>query len=426
MLRFQTRRSNIFRLFQFFCITLLLLTGLTGCKPSNSASGNIPNNKPDNKPSSNPFKFIVFGDFNGGDCYRNDRVQRTINMMAKEKDIAFYVSTGDLIDGYVDKHATLCFASDPAETLSEVNACPEGIPNGNVAEMMAPLKNRKPVSGLKASFYPVIGNHDDNWGSNWYPDPCGDGICDFLYPLSPETYINHEHGEICSKDEEASRHSRDFYYSFTYENSYFIILRINNDNWTMLSSCNDHSGYEGCVAYCADPNNSGREKNCWGGIEQYDWLIEELEKAKQYENKFVFTHAVALGSGDGHLPFAGAGHLRKTLEQYGVDVFFNGHNHAYQRSHKVSGGSDRGEGGKKDKNGTVYLTVGSAGGEFNESNPEAWFSAKTYDDWVKYGEQGRKDKMTTYTIITVNNGSIKGDTKSIGVKSGSVDLFKIK
>lgn len=30
------------------------------------------------------FKFIVFGDFNSGDCYRNDRVQRTINMMAKE------------------------------------------------------------------------------------------------------------------------------------------------------------------------------------------------------------------------------------------------------------------------------------------------------------------------------------------------------
>lgn len=30
------------------------------------------------------FKFIVFGDFNSGDCYRNDRVQCTIDMMAKE------------------------------------------------------------------------------------------------------------------------------------------------------------------------------------------------------------------------------------------------------------------------------------------------------------------------------------------------------
>ena len=196
----------------------------------------------------------------------------------------------------------------------------------------------------------------------------------------------------------------------------------------MLSSCNNHSGYKNCVEYCTDPELKGsseRSNNCWGGIEQYDWLLDELKKAQKYENIFVFTHAVALGSGDGHLPFDGAGKLRQVLEKYNVDIFFNGHNHFYQRTKKVSAGDDRGNGGKVNKDGTVYLTVGSAGGEFNSADPNAWFNAKTSDDWVNYGEPHWKDKMTTYTIITVNGKKLLGDTKSIGVK-GIVDHFKIK
>lgn len=197
----------------------------------------------------------------------------------------------------------------------------------------------------------------------------------------------------------------------------------------MLSSCNQHDGYANCVEFCSDPAQAGteaRKKNCWGGIEQYDWLLKELKLAQKYENKFIFTHAVALGSGDGHLPFAGAGKLRHLFEEYNVDVFFNGHNHAYQRTHKVSGGNDNGTGGRLNNNGTVYLTVGSAGGEFNGVYPGHWFTAKTYEDWARYEDPNRSDKMTTYTIISVNGNKVSGDTKSIGVKSGPVDSFTVK
>ena len=117
------------------------------------------------------FSFIVFGDFNGGGCDRNDRVNRIIQKMDGEANIDFFISTGDLIDGYPESNGdiTSCFATDPF-TIN-ASSCGPDIPNGNVKEMLAPLMNRTPQTGLEFSFYPTVGNHDDNWGSNWYPSP---------------------------------------------------------------------------------------------------------------------------------------------------------------------------------------------------------------------------------------------------------------
>ena len=89
------------------------------------------------------------------------------------------------------------------------------------------------------------------------------------------------------------------------------------------------------------------------------------------------------------------------------------------------GGDDRGNGGRVDEHGVIYLTVGSAGAEFDGANPHVWFNAKTAYDWVKYGQPDWKDKMTTYSIITVKGKNVTGNTKSIAIK-GSVDTFKIK
>ncbi len=361
-----------------------------------------------------PFSFVVMGDFNGGGCARNDRVQRAINRVSEIPNIDFFISTGDIVDGYIEgTNQTTCFATDPVIGAG-TTGCSNGVPNGNIKEMLAPIKTRTPKPGLVASYYQTIGNHDDNWGSNWYPDPCGDGICDFLDPNTPEDFIKRPIGDICSKDRDTSTHSREFYFSFPYMNSYFIVLKENNDYYTMLSACNRvPSGYANCEEYCSDPaliENGDRNNSCYN-VGQFDWLRAELEAASQeYQHIFVFAHAVFLTGGDGHGAFSGARQVRALLEQYNVTMAFNGHNHAYHRSHPILGDNI-------DDSGTYYVTVGSSGGAFNGAYPD-YYTAVSHQDWTHYGNN---DAMTTWSRVDVTGSEVRLRTYTLESPSVPVD-----
>jgi len=419
MIKDPVKKYNL-KLLTILCISFAFLTACTGSSDSTANKTSCTTVKPStNTPTSTGnFKFIVFGDFNGGGCDRMSRVSKIVDDMSNAKDIAFYVSTGDIIDGYnQDDGSTTCFASQPSTNSSSKTVCS---PEGNIAQVLSPLKDRCPVDGLETSFYPVIGNHDDNFGSGWYPDPCGDGICDFLAPLTPETYIKQSHGDICSKDVNTTSHSNDFYYSFGYQNSYFIILRINNDTWTLLSSCNANPGYPDCVSYCSDVsllNDTTRNDNCWGDQGQYKWFLSELEKSKAYDNVFVFSHAVSLAGGDGHLPYSGATQIRNIAETAGVDIYFNGHNHAYHRTVRVKGTNP-------DNAGTMYITTGVAGAKTNETT-SSWYSAATVNDWVNSSMSNKEARKASYTVITINGSQITGDTYSPVTQAAPVDTFTL-
>ncbi len=377
---------------------------------------------PAQPPTGEDFSFIVFGDFNGGGCERNDRVNRLVQKIASEEgQAAFYMSTGDLIDGYWSGNQTVCFATDPALIRPDA-ACGPGVPNGNMADILAPLKLRPPMDGLNSSFYFALGNHDDNWGSNWYPDPCGEGICEFLAPQTPADFINHpyEATTICNLEQSQSSYPNDFYYSFTYQGVYFIVLRQNNDYFGMLS-CNGHPGYDNCESYCAAPeqyDNPERNNRCYS-VEQFDWLRAELKKATEENARhiFVFAHAPLITSVQNHPATQGHEQIRALLESYNVDIFFNGHNHAYERTHALRGNSI-------DSNGTVYITTGS-GGALTDSVEGDWFTAYSAADLVPYGAPGFADKMTTYLKVTVNDAGVSGEMHSLGYADNPKDTFTL-
>ncbi len=350
--------------------------------------------------ASADFSFAVFGDMQASQCYTNNYTIRQINAMAQSS-AEFFIQTGDLLAGYTNGS---CFNHN--------GTCTAPGENGNVRERLAPLISKTPPAGLNTAYFQVIGNHDDGWGS-WYPDPCGDGICDLL---NPALYFGgNTPANICTKTNRYGNYSSRFYYSFAYQDSYFIILRQNQDYSGMLSCNNLPSAYSSCSAWCSNEsllNNSARNSNCYN-IGQYDWLISELRYARthNYKHIFVFAHAPLVTSSWNHAATAGADYIRALLEREGVDIFFNGHNHNYERTYPIKGNAI-------DANGTIYLTVAPAGAPRDGING-AWFTAASYGDW----NGGNSDiLMSGYSLITVrSNGTIDG--ARYGITNNLQDSF---
>jgi len=370
-----------------------------------------------------PFSFVVFGDLNGGGCDKNDRFHRLVPMMLAAQP-EFVIHTGDVIEGYGEDS---CFGAQPGGT-----ECNDDNESGNMAQQMAPLVNAPHDPELAAAFYPVIGNHDGNWGSGWYPDPCGGGICALLGLDAmgiAQTYVDHgdtldvagfaahnlDHGDICGLDASSSGHSEDFYYAFPFRNSYFIVLSLSEDFSGMLDCNGGAPGFDSCAEYCSAPElrlDETRNANCYN-VYQYDWLTAELMAAsKAYDHIFVFAHAPLLGSGESHLPNSDAPTYRALFDTYGVDAFFNGHNHAYERTVPVRAGV-------QDPDGTHYITVGS-GGALTDTIAGNAYTARSYQDWTSYGEY---ESMTTYLQVSVDGSSVNGTVVTLAGET--VDEFQI-
>lgn len=113
----------------------------------------------------------------------------------------------------------------------------------------------------------------------------------------------------------------DLYFSFTYGNAYFIALNTN-------------------LIYVR-------------GSPQYVWFEQELQRANElgFEWLIVFAHHPPYCEGWGHPGYNGELLVRLILvplfEQYGVDIYFSGHAHDYERG---------------ELNGVVYIITGGGGG----------------------------------------------------------------
>ena len=314
-----------------------------------------------------PYTFMVYGDSRAGDDCRGNAVHALIVKRMVAANPAFVVNTGDMITGY-----------SAATNFAARGVCPLPQNGGSLKEIIAPLQERKPPAGLPTAFFPVIGNHDDNWGSKWYPDKAQGGICDafdmralvpnhtskpyFKARRSPIVSDEQFHNGMCSTSEQAI-YPRYAYYSFDYENAHFVVMRANNNNFN-LEQC----------SRCQDPQDYSDYYN----IHQLHWLEHDLEAASKnpkVKHIFVFIHAVMFGSGEQHTNVASQKRLASLFTQYGVKMAFSGHTHAYERTVGIVAGANAPEGEKNDERGTVYVTTGGGGSPLHAFKPQPWYTA---------------------------------------------------
>jgi acid phosphatase type 7 len=120
--------------------------------------------------------------------------------------------------------------------------------------------------------------------------------------------------------------------------------------------------------------------------EQYRWLDAELAKSDA-KWKFVYHHHPAYTSDDddygetlkGKPSTQGDMNVRRLVtlyEKHNVDIVFNGHIHAYERTWPIRAGRvDRGKG-------VLYITSGGGGGKLEDFSPvPTWFKAQCRSDY---------------------------------------------
>ena len=163
-------------------------------------------------------------------------------------------------------------------------------------------------------------------------------------------------------------------YSFDYGDVHFIVLN---------SGANNSGGTN--AEYIATMNA------------QRSWLISDLEANSDAEWTVLITHQNVYdkSTGSSYVPW-----LSNTIEEYGVDLVFQGHQHYVARSYPMKNGEivDKTSPDIVTKGtGTIYVTIGST--TYNKEtfcpNPEMLLNVS-----LPYSEQ------PTYTSVEVDDGEI--------------------
>jgi len=89
-------------------------------------------------------------------------------------------------------------------------------------------------------------------------------------------------------------------------------------------------------------------------VAQRPWMLKDL-RGTTLPWKIVVAHKTIYSAGDGHgiTPYL-MDHWVDIFDKTGVDVYFNGHDHDYERSWPIKHG-------QIDADGTIYITTGGAG-----------------------------------------------------------------
>jgi hypothetical protein len=165
---------------------------------------------------------------------------------------------------------------------------------------------------------------------------------------------------------------------------------------------------------------------------QLAWLKRDLYKASRnrYEVPWIIVHghrpiySSAVGYSKDGIPIADTLNLQRAMEdlfkQYGVDVFFSGHVHSYERTYPIYKGKAT-QHNYVDPQAPVYIIAGCAGNEEGLNADDQWlnkpdWSAFRYNqDWgyltVNAARTGNQDQLTYQ--FTTSADSVVRDTLTI-------------
>ena len=233
-----------------------------------------------------------------------------------------------------------------------------------------------------------------------------------LTPNTPMDFINHDvpnltgsilsptqnnateiNGLFCNKQgRSTSLHPAEFYYSFGYKNSHFIFLSLFNDYQSLNSA-------------------------------QISFLENELSLAKNANKHiFVFAHAPLFTTNyDRHRATENWRTYTDLFDNYNVDMYINGHNHSYERSYALKGDPTDNTKLIKNNSGTVYLTVGSAGGgsdgvpDINNPLTEVTVLAPNWSQVKVWSKSAFAREITVYLKVKVKGSNVSFEATTIGI-----------
>jgi len=360
-------------------------------------------------PTGGAFSFLAYGDSRSGNgCGGNTVHIGLVNRMVTEP-AAFVFNLGDMVTGY-----------DKSTNWVQRGDCPSDASKGSFKEIIAPLQNKTPAAGLPVYYFPVVGNHDDNYGDGWYPDKFGNGFCDVFDPKKIGI-PNHTQNKAYFKDWTTASitHFTDdqfyqlacaktrsgvypdyMYYSFDYKGTHFVVLRLNSDYYDLNE----------CSSNCTAANESNYDAYYYK--HQLDWLRYDLAQANAnsaIQNTIVLMHAPLISYSDGHAPNASWPTLIKDFSKYNkVKMVISGHSHVYERSVPVFADATNPNGVRDDAKGTVYTVTGGGGSALAGFKPIGPLNAKA---------------TAAYHYMRIDVDGAKVSVKTIGQDGAVLDTF---
>jgi hypothetical protein len=267
-------------------------TDLLGTDPSPAFSTQLPAG------AATPMKFAVFGDWGQADSDGNTHQAKLLQRLA-DSGARFVLNTGDI--GYPSGSQT------NYGDLQQTGSSTSGVFGPQFW----------PVPGKSLPIFPAVGNHspDSTFLTNW-PQPQAVAGSNGSYQLD----------SYCCLNGTSSKSYASAWYAFDAGGARFYVLH------TAWHAGNLGTGtqYKNDYDYHWTPTSA-----------QYQWLAADLATHDTPLKFAVFHYPLysdqSSQSSDAYLH--GEGSLEELLNQYGVDLAFNGHAHVYQRNLKPNSDS---------------------------------------------------------------------------------------